>query len=192
MGLPQRDTRRHTYAEYLTWPEEFRYELIDGIAYLMSPAPNRLHQRLVVELCYQIRAALEGMPCQVYVAPLDVRLPKGTEKDDEVDTVVQPAVLIVRDEAKLDDRGVRGAPDWLVEILSPKTVEHDLTIKVDAYERAAVPEVWFIHPTDRLVVVYRLENGRYGRPMMMPLQGRSAIKSVPGVTIDWDRMALTP
>lgn len=188
MGLPQRDARRHTYAEYLLWPEDVRCELIDGIAYLISPRPGRLHQRLVLELGHQLRTALEGKPCQPYIGPLDVRLPKGTEADEQVDTVVQPDVLIVCDETKLDEKGVRGAPDWIAEILSPSTAEHDQTIKLDAYERAGVPEVWFVHPTDQLVVIYRLENARYARPAILPLRGQTSLSSVPGVVIDWDRM----
>jgi Uma2 family endonuclease len=190
MALPRRDALHHTYRDYLGWPEDVRYELVDGAAYLMSPAPSLLHQRIVVELSYQIRGQLEGKPCEVLVAPLDVRLPIGEEVDEDTDTVVQPDVLIVCDKAKLDERGVRGAPDWLLEILSPKTAEHDLTVKLPAYERAGVGEVWFIHPTDRMLVIFLLEAGAYGRPRLLPLRGQTLLTVVPGITIDWDRMTL--
>ncbi len=97
MGLPRRDHNRHSYADYLNWPEDVRYELIDGIAYLMAPAPNLEHQDIVVEIYRQVSNALQGKPCRAFVAPLDVRLPKAAEPDDAIDTVVQPEVLVVCD-----------------------------------------------------------------------------------------------
>ena len=188
MGLPQRDAGHHTYADYRRWPEDVRYELIDGVAYLMTPAPSRPHQDLVGELYYQVRTALEGKPCRAYVAPFDVRLPKAGEADEDIDTVLQPDVLVVCDRRKLDERGMRGAPDWVVEVLSPATAGHDQTVKLAAYERAGVPEVWLIHPTDRVLTIYRWEAGRYGRPVILELKGRTALYSVPDVSIDWDRL----
>lgn len=192
MALPQRDTLHHTYAEYLTWPDGERHELIKGIAYVREPpAPSRPHQELVGELYLQIRLALEGKRCRAYVAPFDVRLPKAGEADDQIDTVVQPDVLIVCDLNKLDARGMRGAPDWLAEILSPATASHDQIVKLPIYERAGVPEVWLIQPTDRTLTVYRLEDGRYGRPFVSELKGRTAMSAMTGVSIDWDRFQET-
>ena len=188
MSLPQRDTLHHTYADYLTWPDEERYELIDGVAYVKEPAPSRFHQELAGELYYQVRVALEGTSFRAYVAPFDVRLPKLGEADDQIDTVVQPDVLIVRHLNKLDVRGMCGAPDWLAEVLSPTTARHDQLIKLPVYERAGVPEVWLVHPTPRTLTIHRLENGRYGRPIVLELKGRTAISAIPGVSIDWDRL----
>lgn len=189
MALTQRDAKRHTYGEYLTWSDDNREELIDGIAYIREPpAPLRPHQELVGELFYQVRAALEGKPCQVYIAPFDVRLPKSDEADEKIDTVVQPDVLIVCDHRKLDRRGMRGAPDWLAEVLSPSTSSHDQVIKLPVYERAGVREVWLIQPIDRTLTIYRLEDGRYGRPTIMELKGQTSLTAVPGVSIDWDRL----
>jgi Uma2 family endonuclease len=190
MALPRRDALHHTYGDYLSWPDDLRYELVDGVAYLVSPVPSLLHQRIVVELSYQIRGQLEGNPCEVLVAPLDVRLPIGDEADENTDTVVQPDVLIVCDKAKLDERGARGAPNWLLEVLSPTTAEHDLIVKLPAYERAGVGEVWFIQPTDRMLVIFLLEAGGYGRPKLLPLRGQTLLTAVPGITIDWDRVTL--
>jgi Uma2 family endonuclease len=189
MALPRRDTLHHTYGEYLTWPDTEREELIDGIAYVREPpAPSRPHQELVGELYHQIRLALAGKRWRPYIAPFDVRLPKAGEADDEIDTVVQPDVLIVCDLNKLDVRGMRGAPDWLAEILSPTTANHDQIVKLPVYERAGVLEVWLIHPTDRTLTIYRLESGRYGRPIVQQLRGRTTMSAIPGVTIDWDRL----
>jgi Uma2 family endonuclease len=187
MGLPQRDALRHTYADYRGWPETARYELLDGIAYLMSPAPSRRHQELLGELFYQVRANLEGGACRTFIAPFDVRLPKGDEADELVETVVQPDLLVVCDPAKLDERGMRGAPDWVAEVLSPATAAHDQTIKLAAYERARVPEVWLVHPVDGVLTLYRLEGNRFARPAIHELRGHTAVAAVPGLTIDWDR-----
>jgi Uma2 family endonuclease len=117
-----------------------------------------------------------------------VRLPKSNEEDDQVDTVVQPDVLIVSDLKKLDARGVRGAPDWVAEVLSPSTARHDRTLKLSAYERAGVREVWLIDPVDRTLTIYQLEAGYYGRALTLELNGRTQLTAVPGVTIDWARV----
>ena len=189
MALPQRDTLHHTYADYVRWSREHGDELIDGIAYIKEPpAPSRLHQAIVREIQRQVANALEGKSPHSYSAPFDVRLPKRDEPDTDVDTVVQPDVLIVCDPSKLDERGMRGAPDWITEVLSPSTASHDQTLKLAAYERAGVREVWLIHPTDRTVTVYRLQAGSYGRATVLELRGQTPLAEVPGVTIDWDRL----
>lgn len=188
MGLPRRDTEYHTYGDYLQWPEDVRYELIDGVAYLMSPAPNRLHQEIAGEIFRQAGNALQGDRCRAYIAPFDVRLPKTNESDNRVDTVVQPDVLVICDPSKLDDLGARGAPDWVVEVLSPATASHDQTTKLAAYERARVPEVWFVHPTDRTVTVYRHDGTRYTRPAILEMSGELAVGVLPQVKIDWARL----
>ncbi|HEY7888533.1 MAG TPA: Uma2 family endonuclease [Steroidobacteraceae bacterium] len=192
MALPRRDTLLHTYGEYLTWPQGERDELIDGIAYVREPpAPSRFHQELAGELYLQVRLALEGQSCRAYIAPFDVRLPKAAEADDQIDTVVQPDVLIVCDLDKLDGRGMRGAPDWIAEVLSPTTASHDQIVKLPIYERAGVLEAWFVHPADRTVTIYRLDAGRYARPVILELKGRMAISAIPDVSIDWDRLPAT-
>src|SRR6185437_8067883 len=116
MTVVKRDSHYHTYADYLRWSNTYGDELINGTAYVREPpSPSVSHQGIVAELCRQIATALLGKPWRVYVAPLDVRLPKSTNEDDQIDTVVQPDVLIVSDPQKLDARGILGAPDWLAE-----------------------------------------------------------------------------
>ena len=189
MTVLQRDKHYHTYADYLTWSRDYGDELINGTAYVREPpSPGRSHQRAVLEIGRQVANALKGKPCQVYIAPSDVRLPKSTEPDDQVDTVVQPDVFIVCDPQKLDERGTRGAPDWVVEVLSPSTARHDQFVKVPAYERAGVREVWLIDPVDRTLTVYLLEAGYYGRATVLELKGRTQLTAVPGVTLDWARV----
>ena len=191
--MRQRDIQHHTYADYLTWSAASGEELIDGVAYIREPpAPSRLHQEFVVELCRQVTGSLRGKVPRAYVAPFDVRLPKSSvEGDDRTDTVVQPDILIVCDRQKLDERGMRGAPDWIAEILSSGTASYDRTIKLQAYERAGVPEVWLVDPIDRIVTVYRIAGRHYTQPVVLELRGRTAITAVPGVSIDWDCLLTT-
>ncbi|MHB8767226.1 MAG: Uma2 family endonuclease [Deferrisomatales bacterium] len=128
---------------------------------------------------------LADKPCRLYVAPFDVRLPRGSEPDDEVDTVVQPDLVVVCDRAKLDDRGCRGAPDLVIEILSPSTAARDHIDKLALYEKHGVREYWLVHPTDRLVMIYRRgEDGPYGVPAVHSAEHRVAVGIFEDLTLD--------
>ncbi len=190
MGLRLRDEKRHTYQDYLTWSDEKRYELIHGFAYAMSPAPSIAHQDVVGEIYRQVANALENTKssCRVFVAPLDVRLPSGIENEQTTDTVVQPDVSMVCDPTKIDQRGVRGAPDWIVEVLSPATASHDSMLKRDLYEQHGVKEYWLVHPIDRLVTIYHLNNGVYGKPQLYELDGNTSLLIYPAITVNWQRV----
>ncbi len=188
MGLALRTEKHYTYADYLQWPDETRYELIDGEAFLMSPAPLVEHQEIAGEVFRQLANQLDGQPCRPYIAPVDVRLPRTDEADAAIDTVVQPDVLVVCDPGKVDRRGVRGAPDWVLEVLSPSTAAHDQIAKRRTYERAGVREYWLVHPGDRTLTVYVLENGQYGRPEIYELKDETPIGVLPGVSIAWDAL----
>ena len=186
MVLKARDPAIHTYGEYLRWPDTPRYELLDGIAYAMSPAPLIAHQQIVAHIARVLGNALVGQPCQALVAPVDVRLSHGDEADESIDTVVQPDVLVVCDPTRIDRRGVRGAPDLVVEVLSPSTAAHDQLRKRRVYERAGVREYWLVHPTDRMVTVYRLQAGEFGKPDVFELKGATPVAVLPGVEVAWD------
>lgn len=188
MGLALRKEKHYTYADYLTWPDDGRYELIDGEAFLMAPAPLIEHQEVAGEVFRQLANQLDSQPCRPYIAPVDVRLPHKDEADAAIDTVVQPDVLVVCDPTKIDRRGVRGAPDWLLEVLSPSTAAHDQIAKRRTYERAGVREYWLVHPVDRTLTVYVLDNGQYGRPEIYELKDETPICVLPGVSIAWDAL----
>jgi Uma2 family endonuclease len=188
MGLPRRDIEYHTYADYCSWPDDVRYELIDGVAYAMGPAPVRRHQGMLLELARQVANILDGSPCRPYIAPFDVRLPKTDEIDNDVDTVVQPDLVVICDRAKLDDKGCRGAPDWVVEVLSPSTAGHDQILKRALYQRVGVREYWLVHPVDRIVTIYTLDAGSYGAPDVRELVGTLAVGVLPESVIDWERV----
>ncbi len=190
MGQAQRkQEQRYTYADVCRWDDNQRWELIDGVAYLMAPAPTSFHQIIAFEVAHQVRNALKDKPCTVLLAPIDVRLPRAGESDrgdDGVDTVVQPDVLVVCDRDKIDRRGVKGAPDWVVEVLSPATAGRDQILKREVYARAGVPEYWLVHPIDRVLTIYRLENGRYDLSDIRELAGSTPIGPLFGIEIVWE------
>lgn len=159
MALPA-EKERYTFADVLTWPDDERAELIDGEVILMAPAPSRGHQGISVELTRQFANYLEGKKCKAYHAPFDVRLfEKDGDTPEDVDTVVEPDITIVCDPSKLDDRGCKGAPDMVVEILSPSTQRHDQLVKLGLYQRAGVREYWIVDPMNKTVRVMLLDAG---------------------------------
>jgi Uma2 family endonuclease len=163
MGNPALESGDHfTYRHYKTWPDEERWELIDGHAWAMSPAPTTRHQRLSRKLFDRIENLLEGRPCEAFYAPFDVVLPKGDEPEDEVDTIVQPDIVVYCDRSKLTKAGARGAPDISIEILSPSTSKKDLNDKFRLYERHGVREYWVVDPAGDWLCVYCLGlDGRF-------------------------------
>lgn len=192
MTLPKDQQGTFTYGDCLAWPEEERWELIDGVAYNMTPAPTRFHQRVVMELGRQIANFLHDKPCEIYIAPFDVRLPDQDESDDDVHTVVQPDLAIICDPAKLDERGCRGAPDWIIEVLSPATAAKDQIRKVELYQHHGVREYWTVHPTDRVVMVRYLEDsGQFSVPKIIEGTGTLAVQVLPELEIDLDQVYAT-
>ncbi len=178
-------TGQFTYGDYCGWPDDERWELIDGVAYDMSPAPSRAHQDFVVGLIRQISNFLDDKPCRVYVAPFDVRLPDADETDEHIQTVLQPDIAVICDESKLDDKGCRGAPDWVIEILSPSTAAKDMIQKRANYERHGVREYWLVHPLDHVLTIYRLEDGAFGKPEIQVTEGNTPVAVLEGLEIDW-------
>jgi len=183
---------RFTYGDYVQWTGDERYELIDGVVYDLSPAPRRRHQGILVALALQIGAFLKDKPCKLYVAPFDVRLPDADEADEKVRTVVQPDLVVVCDPSKLDEAGCRGAPDFVVEIISPSTSVKDQTTKTALYERHGVKEYWLIHPMDNLLIIRLLgPDGKYGAPLIREGKGRAAVATLPGLDVDLDAVFAT-
>ena len=147
---------KYTYTDYLKWDDGVRRELIDGKIYLMAGS-NRRHQKLSGNLYEQFKAFLKGKACEVYYAPLDVRLNADTLDD----TVVQPDLMIVCDDSILDDAGIKGAPDMVIEILSPATADYDRITKFNMYLQAGVKEYWIIDPVTKSLAVNILIDDRY-------------------------------
>ena len=160
MALPAENVR-YTYADYLTWDENERIELLDGAPVMMA-SPSRVHQEISMEISRQLANFLEGKKCRVYAAPFAVRLfEKEKDAPEDVDTVVEPDISVVCDTNKLDEHGCKGAPDMIVEILSPSTARHDRLIKLGEYQRAGVREYWIVSPDEKTVQTYLLKDGLF-------------------------------
>ncbi|MDR1955421.1 MAG: Uma2 family endonuclease [Treponema sp.] len=157
-ALSREADHTYTYADVLAWDKSVRAEIIDGELYMMAP-PVRIHQRISVELCRQIANYLDGKPCEVYPAPFGVRLFPEEDKSD--DTFVEPDIVVVCDSSKLDDWGCNGAPDLIIEILSPSNSRHDRFVKFQKYLSVGVREYWIVDPEDQTVQVHILDRDRY-------------------------------
>lgn len=157
-------SKQYTYGDYLTWRFSEMVELIRGKIVKMSPAPGLIHQKASSNLHIIIGSYLKNQPCQIFSAPFDVRLPlpPDMQSSDKVDTVVQPDISVICDPSKLDAKGCNGAPDWIIEILSPSTSKKDHTDKFEIYQLAGVSEYWLVYPDTQVITAYRLNNaGKY-------------------------------
>jgi len=160
-ALPKEDTnRRFTYADYKEWDLKAgeRYELIRGEAFAMA-GPNTRHQAIAGEIYGQFYVYLRGKPCQAFFAPFDVRLFYEEEKDENDDTVVQPDIMVVCDKSKMGPEGIRGAPDLIIEILSPSNTAIEMAEKRCLYQDAGVCEYWVVDPKNNKVAVYNFQSG---------------------------------
>ena len=185
MPLARKHKKHFSYADYLQWDETVRAELIEGEVYDMTPAPSRKHQEVSMALSVIFGTYLKGRKCRVFAAPFDVRLPGKSKDDSDITTVVQPDLSIICDEKKLDTRGCLGAPDLIVEILTPETAAKDMREKTALYEKHGVNEYWIIHPLDKTVMVFHLGgDGMYARPVTYSAQDRVRVKTLKGFAVD--------
>jgi Uma2 family endonuclease len=186
----------YTYADYLTWELPDMVELIQGKVYKMSPAPTSLHQRISRRLLVSIGAFLKKRKCEVFSAPFDVRLrTEGKGEDDRsITTVVQPDICVICDPTKIDSRGCLGAPDWIIEIISPNTSHKDLHEKFDIYQGAAVKEYWIIHPQDQTLLVFLLNAQKMYETKVRPLTRGDIIypDTLPELAIDLNEIFDAP
>ena len=153
----------YSYADYLMWKLKERVELFKGKIMEMSPGPNRFHQAVSRNIFGILWNNFKNDKCQIFFAPFDVRLldKKKTTPDKNVYTVVQPDICIICDKSKLDDRGAFGAPDLVIEILSPGNSKKELKTKFDLYEEAGVKEYWIVNPTEFSVLIYKLVKNQF-------------------------------
>ncbi|SHM37056.1 Putative restriction endonuclease [Cyclobacterium lianum] len=179
---------RYSYADYLSWQLEEMVELIRGKVFRQAAAPRRIHQGLTVALVTRIHGFLKGGSCKVYTAPFDVRLPVASRKHTDIDTVVQPDLCVVCDPDKLDDLGCLGAPDLIVEILSPGNNKKELQLKYDVYEASGVKEYWVIHPDERTLLIYTLEDRKYHPSRLFTLGDQVESQVLSGFVLDLDEV----
>jgi Uma2 family endonuclease len=157
--------KHYTYADYLTWDDGERYELIHGVPYrmvfddpvAMTPAPSVVHQAISAKLFLRIATFFEGKQCQAYSAPIDVCLSIDTGDD----TVVQPDIIVVCDKEKIGDKAINGAPDLVVEILSKSNSLSEMNRKFNIYLQSGVKEYWVVNPFEQSIQLFMLQEGRF-------------------------------
>lgn len=149
----------YTYTDYLRWRFKERVELIRGKIMKMSPAPSTKHQIISLNFTKALLSYFTQKPCSLFVAPFDVRLPIPSALKDS--TVVQPDLCIICDNSKLDEQGCNGAPDLVIEILSPGNTGYEMSTKFSLYEESGVKEYWLAEPNDKAILIYTLQNGKY-------------------------------
>lgn len=175
----------YSYADYLTWQFQERVELFKGRILRMSPAPSVRHQRIVGAFYFQIATYFNKKPCQLFMAPFDVRLynrKKSVKASKDIFTVVQPDLCVICDGAKLDEQGCNGAPDLVVEVLSPGNTKREMNEKFDLYREAGVLEYWLVEPADEVVLVYVLQDDQYIG--LKPMTDVLTCRTFPDLAID--------
>ncbi|MCP4153052.1 MAG: Uma2 family endonuclease [bacterium] len=190
MGLAaKKEIQKFTYGDYLKWDDGERWEIIDGLAYNMSPAPKRIHQIILGNLYFHLRTLLSGKPCDVYLAPFDVRLPMGNEREEDIGNVVQPDLSVICDPKKLDENGCIGAPDFVIEIVSPGSQRRDKLEKYNLYEMAGVKEYWLVWPEGQMVDVFLMEpEGTFGRSKTYTEKNTIKINVLKNMSIDLSKV----
>lgn len=181
-------TKNYTYADYLKWAFDERLELIKGKIFKMTPAPGSVHQRQSGRLYAKIYNYLEYKPCEVFSAPFDVRIPRLSGNDREVITVVQPDICVVCDPAKVDDKGCLGAPDIVVEILSPGNNKKELKNKYEVYEESGVLEYWIIHPQEKTFLKYTLTEGSFVPSKLLTIGDDVTTPVLPGFVLSLEEL----
>jgi Uma2 family endonuclease len=185
MQIPKEKLKDHyTYSQYKKWPDEERWEIIEGEAYDMSPAPGITHQRISREISGYIYNFLNEKECEVFIAPFDVYLPQKGESEEKTSTVVQPDISVICEKGKLSEKGCTGAPDIIIEIISSSSASRDQIVKRKLYEKHAVKEYWIVHPVDRIVWKYILIKGQYGKPEVFDYQGKPSFDLFPELVVD--------
>ena len=169
-----RQEEYYTYEEWLELDDDVYAELLDGSLYMMA-SPSRRHQGMITEFTRQFANFLYGKPCKIYPSPFGVRLAE--------DTVFLPDITVVCDPSKLNDRGCEGAPDLVVEILSPSTSRYDMCTKFREYLRAGVKEYWIVDPQTDILTVHILKDGSYVTDVYSNTDA-APVKVLPGFEVD--------
>jgi Uma2 family endonuclease len=185
------ESLRYTYADYLTWLDDKRRELINGFIHLMS-APMRMHARVSQKAYKAIDRFIEMNKgkCHIYYAPFDVRFPSNNETaDNKIYNVVQPDICVICDLSKLDDKGCIGAPDLIVEVLSPSTLKYDWHYKFNLYESGGVREYWIVDPKAKLVNAFILQpDGNYDLGTVYDCTQKAPVHIFKGLEIDLNEL----
>ncbi|EMS32112.1 hypothetical protein C943_01374 [Mariniradius saccharolyticus AK6] len=179
----------YSYADYLTWDIDYMVELIKGKVFKQAAAaPSRIHQEIALKIAVNLTDFLRGKKCKAYIAPFDVRLPVKSKKNEDIFTVVQPDICVVCDPSKLDEMGCVGAPDLIMEILSPGSNSKELKNKYEVYEESGVNEYWIIHPSEKTLLIYTLIDKKYVPSRLFTLGDKVKSKAINGFEMDLDEV----
>ena len=180
MGPPAQSSEHYTWDDYRSWPDDERWEIIDGQPFAMTPSPRFRHQDISAAITGTLRAFLKGKPCRAVAAPMDVRL---SDTD-----VVQPDVLVVCDPRKITETHIEGAPDLVVEIASPSTLSYDRILKLSLYAKYGVKEYWIVTPYPHLVEVLLLDGDSYRIHKVFTKTDTLTSPTLPGLEIALDQI----
>lgn len=177
---------RYTYADYLTWQLDEMVELIKGKVFKQAAAPRVNHQRVSMKISGELFTFLKGKKCEVFSAPFDVRLPSKSKKNEDITTVVQPDICVICDPEKLDEFGCIGAPDIIIEILSPGNNKKEIQNKFEVYEESGVKEYWLIHPNECTLIIYTLIKRKYQGSRLFTFGDKVTSQVLSGFELDLD------
>lgn len=188
------ENKLYNYADYLTFPEGERIEIIDGHIYNMAAAPSRIHQKIISEILIEIGSYIKSNngPCEVYPAPFDVILKNDNEDIKNSRNVVQPDISVICDKNKLTDKGCTGAPDMIVEVVSPFNPSSDYVRKLNLYEEFKVREYWIVNPMEETIFVYRLDTAtmHYAAPKSYTFKDSIKVCIYDNLEIDFKNLEL--
>ena len=179
--------KSYTYADYVKWRFDERLELIKGKIFKMSPAPGYTHQRISQYVNFELYNFLNKKPCVVCAAPFDVLLSR-TVNEEQIATVLQPDLCVICDTSKITERGCIGAPDIVIEILSPGNNKKELQNKYEVYEEAGVQEYWIIQPSEKTFFKYKLVNGSYQPTRLLTIGDEVTTSILPGFVLSLEEV----
>ena len=179
--------KKYSYEDYLKLDDGNRYEIIDGDIYDMSPAPSFTHQNISMELSTILHTFFKDKKCRVLAAPFDVRLSRKSKKNSDIINTVQPDISVICDEKKIDEKGCLGAPDMIIEIISPSSASRDHILKKDLYEKHGVKEYWLVDPINHITTIYRLnKKSSYGAAEIFDEKAKVPVQLFDGLVIDFE------
>lgn len=184
--------KTYTYKDYLTYDENERIEIIEGGIYNMSPAPSRIHQKIISEIHFKLMEYIKSNkgPCEVYPAPFDVILKNNDEEVEDSKNIIQPDISVICDKNKLTDKGCTGSPDMIVEVVSPYNPNNDCVRKLNLYDKYKVKEYWIVNPMKRNIFVYTLTNNGYDVPTYYTFEDKVKVNIYEDLEIDFSTFDL--
>ena len=184
--------KTYTYKDYLFYDEGERIEIIEGEIINMSPAPSRIHQKIITEILGELRNYIKSNngPCEVYPAPFDVILKNDDDNIENSKNIVQPDISVICDKSKLTDKGCTGSPDMIVEVISPYNPSNDYVRKLNLYENFKVKEYWIINPMKMNILVYVLTENGYDAPTSYTFNDKVKVNIYYNLEIDFNSIDL--